>query len=105
MSLLAITMSNCLRRFGDFSKMNRKLNSTLSAITHENCKKDPCEWEYYHFLYREARKEWPVIPYKEAIKWCKARPHWVIGDFGCGEALLAHALDNTVHSFDPCSNK
>ncbi len=89
-----------LRTFGDFSKMNRRLNSSSSSVTHERFLKNSEEWEHYHALYREARKDWVVIPYKEAIKWSKARPHLVIGDFGCGEALLAKESDNKIYSLD-----
>ena len=89
-----------LRKFGDFSKMNHRLNSSSSALTHQRFVKDSEEWEHYHALYREARKDWAVTPYQEAIKWSKARPHLVIGDFGCGEALLAKELDNKIYSLD-----
>jgi hypothetical protein len=88
------------RKFGDFSKMNHRLNSSTSSTTHQRFLKHPEEWEYYHSMYREARKEWSIVPYQEAIKWCKVRPHLVIGDFGCGEALLAKELENKVYSFD-----
>lgn len=50
--------------------------------------------------YPLVRNDWTIIPYKEAVKWCKARPHLIIGDFGCGEALLAKEVDNTVYSID-----
>ena len=89
-----------LRKFGDFSKMNHRLNSSSSFLTHERFLKDPEEWKHYHALYREARKDWAVTPYQEAIKWCKARPHLIIGDFGCGEALIAKELDNKFYSLD-----
>ncbi len=89
-----------LRKFGDFSKMNHQLNSSSSATTHKKFQQHPKDWEYYHSMYREARKEWTIIPFKEAAKWCKARPHLIIGDFGCGEALLAQEIENKVHSFD-----
>ena len=88
------------RKFGDFSNMNRLINTTSSAVMHDKFKNNPKDWEYYHELYREARKEWNIVPYKEAAKWCKARPHLTIGDFGCGEALLAKEVDNTVYSID-----
>jgi SAM-dependent methyltransferase len=61
---------------------------------------NPEEWEYYHAIYREEREAWPIVPYKKAIEWLKARPHWSVGDFGCGEAFLASELDNPVFSFD-----
>lgn len=89
-----------LRKFGDFSKMNHRLNSSSSSVTHQRLLQNPEEWQYYHSLYRDARKDWPIVPYKEAVKWCKARPHLVVGDFGCGEALLAKEVENKVYSFD-----
>jgi hypothetical protein len=55
-----------------------------------------------HTLYREARKDWAVVPYEEMIRWCQQRSGYVIGDFGCGEAKLAEAVSDrhTVYSFD-----
>lgn len=36
-----------------------------------------------------------------AIKWLKARPpNWKVADLGCGDATLAAAVPQTVHSFD-----
>ena len=70
--------------------------------THERLRDNPEEWAQYHTLYREARKDWAVVPYEEMIRWCQKRSGLVIGDFGCGEAKLAEALADrhTVHSFD-----
>jgi hypothetical protein len=34
------------------------------------------------------------------VEWLRARPGLVVGDFGCGEALLAGTLPNKVYSFD-----
>jgi ubiquinone/menaquinone biosynthesis C-methylase UbiE len=34
------------------------------------------------------------------IHWLSARPHLVVGDFGCGEGQIAASLPNTVYSFD-----
>ena len=89
-----------LRRFGDLPRMNHRINHEHSDDTHRRFLKDPSEWVHYHKVYRENRKDWPVIPCEEAIRWCKERPHMIIGDFGCGEALLAANLENTVYSFD-----
>ena len=89
-------------RYGDFSTMNRAWNQSHSHETHERLQKNPEEWEQYHTLYRESRKEWAVIPFEEIIRWCERRSDYVIGDFGCGEAKLAEALSDrhTVYSFD-----
>src|SRR3712207_9549429 len=79
------------RRYGDFSRMNRTWNQSRSETTHERLEANPEEWANYHTLYREARKDWAVVPYEEMIRWCEQRSGYVIGDFGCGEAKLAEA--------------
>jgi hypothetical protein len=57
------------RRYGDFSTMNHTWNQGRSETTHERLQGDPEEWVQYHTLYREARKEWAVVPYEEMIRW------------------------------------
>lgn len=98
----AAPMARRLRRYGDFSQMNRTWNQRRSAVTHERLHANPEEWAQYHTLYRDARKDWAIIPYEEIIRWCKQRSEYVIGDFGCGEAKLAEAVSDqhTVYSFD-----
>jgi ubiquinone/menaquinone biosynthesis C-methylase UbiE len=45
--------------------------------------------------------KWPINPLKTIIDYIKSRPHTlIIADFGCGEAGLAAAVRNRVHSFD-----
>ncbi len=90
------------RKYGDFSAMNRRWNQGSSVTTHERLNANAEEWEQYHTLYREARKDWAVVPYEEMIRWCQKRSGYVIGDFGCGEAKLAEAVGDrhTVHSLD-----
>jgi hypothetical protein len=89
-------------RYGDFSNLNRLWNQTNSEATHERLQANPEEWERYHTLYRESRKNWTVIPYEEMVRWCQQRSGYCIGDFGCGEAKLAEAVSDrhTVYSFD-----
>jgi len=54
--------------------------------------------------YRQLRESWPVVPFKEEIRWLSEpeREGLVVGDFGCGEALIAAAVSDRhqVHSFD-----
>jgi Hypothetical methyltransferase len=90
------------RRYGDFSAMNQRWNRTASDTTHQRLQTNPEEWAQYHTLYRKARQDWVVVPYEEMIQWCIEREGLVIGDFGCGEALLAEAVSDrhTVQSFD-----
>ncbi len=91
-----------LRRYGDFSRLNHAWNQSKSETTHRRLQNNAEEWEQYHTLYREQRKQWSVVPYEEMIRWCQARSGYTIGDFGCGEALLAQAVSDrhTVYSFD-----
>ncbi len=90
------------RRYGDFSTINRNWNQSRSDTTHTRLQQNPEEWAHYHTVYRDARRDWPVVPYEEVIKWCHRRSGYVIGDFGCGEGKLAKALSDrhTVYSFD-----
>ncbi len=94
--------STVKHRLGDLTQMNSRMNRKTSRETHKRFIEHPEEWEFYHAAYRQDRKEWPVIPYEEAIKWfnVEGRSHMVIGDFGCGEALLAASIPNKVYSFD-----
>ena len=89
-----------LRKLGDFSKLNGRWNHAKSSTTHERLLKDPTEWHLYHTLYQEARKEWTEIPYEGMIEWLKDRPSLVVGDFGCGEAIISKSVSNKVYNFD-----
>ena len=89
-----------LRRVGDLSRMNQQINNSSSQNTHQRFLKNPEEWHEYHVTFNATKESWPVIPNHEALKWCKARPDLVVGDFGCGEALLARELKNKMYSFD-----
>ena len=91
-----------VRLYGDFSEMNRRWNVSHSETTAKRLAGDPQEWEQYHHLYREARKEWALVPFEEFIRWAEKRSGYSIGDFGCGEALVAKSLAgaHTVYSFD-----
>jgi superfamily II DNA or RNA helicase len=94
------TVKDGTRRFGDFSAMNARINSSNSDTTHLRFQQNPEEWFLYHTLYREARSTWPEVPFKVLAEWLKRRPDWVVGDFGCGEAELARLVPNKVYSFD-----
>ena len=100
LNLTGNTKQKAFRKIGDITKMNQQINKETSQYTHQRFINNPQEWHEYHEAYREVRKEWEIIPYQEAIKWCKSRPNLVVGDFGCGEAFLAQELQNQVYSFD-----
>jgi SAM-dependent methyltransferase len=93
-------MEKAKGHWGEFSEMNRVWAVSLSSTTHARLAENPTEWYAYHTLYREARQAWSEIPYQVLAAQLRGRPDWVVGDFGCGEALLATAVPNTVHSFD-----
>jgi superfamily II DNA or RNA helicase len=94
------TVKDGTRRFGDFSTMNARINSSKSTTTHSRFQENPEEWFLYHTLYRQARSTWPEVPFKVFAGWLKRRPDWSVGDFGCGEAELARLVPNKVYSFD-----
>ncbi len=88
-------------KYGDFSKQNQKINTENSRTTHKRMLKNPEEWHEYHRNYREERKNWTIIPYEEWIKRIKKlSERFIIGDFGCGEALVAKAIGSRVISID-----
>ena len=102
--LTPVEIKTRLRKFGDFSKLNRQINTEKSSSTHKRMLKNPEEWHEYHRQYREARKEWRVIPYEYWIKKInKMAPNTIIGDFGCGEAKIRESIGARVKSFDHVS--
>ena len=87
--LAPVEIRKRIAKFGDFSKLNNRINNENSETTHHRMVKDPTEWEEYHRQYREARKTWGIIPYEEIVKRIKQlSPRLMIGDFGCGEAKI-----------------
>ncbi len=91
-----------VQRYGDFSKMNNRWYASDSTKTHERLANNKEEWAHYHTLYRQLRESWPVVPYKEEINWLLERDGYFVGDFGCGEAIIAAEAGHkhTIHSFD-----
>jgi hypothetical protein len=89
-------------RYGEFSLMNNRINVTHSTATHQRMQANPDEWGEYHSRYREKRRDWPLVPFEELIRYYADEQGLVIGDFGCGEADLGAALSDRhiVHSFD-----
>jgi hypothetical protein len=89
-------------KYGDFTRLNNKINNENSETTHSRILKDPKEWDEYHRQYREARKSWLIIPFDEIIKRIgQLSPRLMIGDFGCGEAKILEKFgDKRVYSFD-----
>ena len=92
--------NKAIHKYGDFSLMNQRFNTSKSSTMHERLVKDPEEFYLYHTLYREARETWTETPYKVFSEQLNKRPDWIIGDFGCGEAELSKLIRNKVYSFD-----
>lgn len=88
--------------YGDFSHINNRWYAASSRNTHARLASNPEEWAHYHTLYRELRQSWTIVPFQEEVRWLSQREGLVVGDFGCGEALLAQAVSDRhkVHSFD-----
>jgi hypothetical protein len=84
--------------------MNNRWYASTSESTHARLAANTEEWAHYHTMYRQLRESWPVVPFKEEIRWLSEpeREGWVVGDFGCGEAMIAAAVSgrHQVHSFD-----
>ena len=90
------------QRYGDFSRMNNRWYAATSDKTHTRLEANPEEWAHYHTMYQELRKSWDVVPFEEEIRWLERREGMDVGDFGCGEALIAASASerHRVHSFD-----
>jgi hypothetical protein len=91
-----------ISRYGDFAKVNNRWYASASDATHARLASNSEEWAHYHTMYRDLRESWPVVPFKEEIRWLSEREGLVVGDFGCGEALIAAAVSerHQVHGFD-----
>jgi hypothetical protein len=87
---------------GDFATFNNRWVSSSSETVHTRLKEFPEEWYLYHTLYREAREKWPEVPAEVIASHLRSRPDLILGDFGCGECLLAEALgeEHQVIGFD-----
>jgi superfamily II DNA or RNA helicase len=88
--------------YGDFTRINNRWYASTSQKTHARLEANAEEWAHYHTLYREARQSWPIVPFEEEIRWLEQREPLIVGDFGCGEALLAARVGakHDVRSFD-----
>jgi hypothetical protein len=93
-------ITKAIHKYGDFSAMNQRYNTSKSTTMHDRLVADPEEFYLYHSLYRKARETWSEVPYQVIAEQINKRPDWVIGDFGCGEALLSKSVRNKVYSFD-----
>ena len=70
-----------VNEYGDFSRVNNRWYDASSNLTHARLAANPEEWAHYHTMYRQLRDAWPVVPYKEEIRWLSEREGLVVGDF------------------------
>jgi predicted nucleotidyltransferase len=88
------------RERGGFRELHRAWSAAPSAETHQRLAEDPGEWQLYQSLYRRARRSFSEQPREVIARELRAHPEWTVGDFGCGDALLAESLPNQVVSMD-----
>ena len=97
------TVSNPLEG-ARFRWLNESLYTEPSEKSFELFKSDPSLFKAYHSGFRSQASAWPVTPVDECADFLSAqlRPQSVIGDFGCGDAILAKKLNSKmkIHSFD-----
>jgi hypothetical protein len=76
-------------RLSDFSKTKSANQYRKSTTTHHRMQENSEQWLEYHRLYREARKDWKIVPYEKLIeRIVEISPRLKVGDFGCGEAKI-----------------
>mmetsp|Transcript_48846 Transcript_48846/g.117063 ORF Transcript_48846/g.117063 Transcript_48846/m.117063 type:complete len:204 (+) Transcript_48846:3-614(+) len=80
--------------------LNEELYTTKSNEAITMFEKEPRLFDQYHEGFREQVKGWPQNPVDLMAKIIGKNPKWVVADMGCGDAKLAEAVPNKVHSFD-----
>ncbi|XP_055838564.1 ribosomal RNA-processing protein 8 [Episyrphus balteatus] len=86
---------------GRFRFINEQLYTMSSKSANNLFKEDKSAFEAYHEGYRHQVEKWPLNPLNRVIKSIKKLPKdSVIGDFGCGEGMLAQSIPNKVFSID-----
>jgi hypothetical protein len=89
------------RNITRFSELNRNWKVSNSNNLHQKLQSDRSEWDEYHKLYSEARKDWDVIPAEEIAQNLIKNVNWNIADLGCGECLLQDYLkEHNIQGFD-----
>ncbi|KAE8628389.1 hypothetical protein XENTR_v10007499 [Xenopus tropicalis] len=84
-----------------FRYINQQLYTSDSHEALRLFQNDPEAFTVYHKGFSQQVQHWPVSPLAQIIKYIKNRPpSLVVADFGCGDALIARSVRNTVHSFD-----
>ncbi|KAK7339607.1 hypothetical protein VNO77_20285 [Canavalia gladiata] len=90
---------------GHFRMINEKLYTCSGKEALDYFQEEPSLFNVYHAGYRTQMLNWPEQPVNVVIKWLKKQsPSFLVADFGCGEALIAKSVKNTVFSLDLVSN-
>ncbi|KAK7282999.1 hypothetical protein RIF29_12181 [Crotalaria pallida] len=90
---------------GHFRMINEKLYTCTGKEALDYFQEDPSLFNLYHAGYKMQMSNWPEKPVNVIIKWLKNQsPSLVVADFGCGDALIAKSVKNTVFSLDLVSN-
>uniref|UniRef100_A0A1I8PA24 Ribosomal RNA-processing protein 8 n=2 Tax=Stomoxys calcitrans TaxID=35570 RepID=A0A1I8PA24_STOCA len=86
---------------GRFRFINEQLYTMNSRKAEQLFKSDPEAFKAYHDGYRHQVEKWPLNPLNRIIKMIKKLPKSLeIGDFGCGEGMLAKSVPHKVYSMD-----
>ncbi|XP_073813471.1 ribosomal RNA-processing protein 8 [Musca autumnalis] len=86
---------------GRFRFLNEQLYTMNSKKAEQLFKSDPEAFKAYHDGYRHQVEKWPLNPLNRIIKMIKKLPKSLeIGDFGCGEGMLAKSVPHKVYSMD-----
>ena len=104
--LAPVEVKKRLKKYGsDFTAINQQINVSNSDTIYKKMNDNDGEmWHEYHNRLRETKKTWSVDPLNRIIESIEKMPEWLpVGDFGCGEALLADRFPNRVQSFDAVS--
>jgi len=84
-----------------FRWINEKLYRCDTNAAVKLFRDDPSLFEEYHAGYRNQVSKWPVNPLGTIIKFFKKKPRdWIVGDFGCGDCVLAKSIPQQCYSFD-----
>ncbi|XP_030563438.1 ribosomal RNA-processing protein 8 [Drosophila novamexicana] len=91
---------------GRFRYINEQLYTMNSQKAEQLFRSDGDAFEAYHAGYRQQVDKWPANPLARIIKTIKRLSKTaIIGDFGCGEGMLAKSVPNKVYSMDLVSTR
>lgn len=88
---------------GQFRWLNEQLYTTTSDKAMKLFKQKPELYNVYHRGFESQVQRWPENPAEMIAAEVKKMPKGtVVGDFGCGNALIARTVPHKVYSFDLC---